>query len=231
MFHVYLVDDNKIIVDKYERLLTKIGEEENIELIIHPFHSGKSLLSFIDDNPMAPIDLVYLDITMDEMSGFEVARQLVNKRADVNIFFLTANEEYLFQTSSNYVVGYLLKNETSDEEFKNSFMLYYTLHNAKQKKIINCVNDNHEKVEVKVKDILYVNLLKLKVVDKDSNVYHLDEDRVLLRDELVKEYFVEVKGVAINLEHIKRIDDSHIIMMNGDSFYADRNDIKKTKVA
>ena len=63
----------------------------------------------------APVDLLFLDIQMPEMDGFEVLRQLDGAGIPV-IIFVTAYDQYALRAFDSEAVDYLLK-PYSDERF------------------------------------------------------------------------------------------------------------------
>jgi two-component system LytT family response regulator len=63
----------------------------------------------------APVDLLFLDIQMPEMDGFEVLRQLAGAGRPV-IIFVTAYDQYALRAFDSEAVDYLLK-PYSDERF------------------------------------------------------------------------------------------------------------------
>jgi two-component system response regulator LytT len=54
-------------------------------------------------------DLVLLDIQMPGLTGFEVARELVARRIDIQVVFVTAYDQYAIEAFQVNAVDYLLK--------------------------------------------------------------------------------------------------------------------------
>jgi CheY-like chemotaxis protein len=67
---IFVVDDNKALADVTVRLLAKLGQEACA------FYDGQSTLAALDH--FMP-DLIFLDIAMPEMDGYEIASRI---RAD-----------------------------------------------------------------------------------------------------------------------------------------------------
>ncbi len=85
---IIVVDDDPIILKMAWNTLTDAG----LKVIV--LKSGKALLEHIKENP-AP-DLILMDISMPEMDGFEVMKELKKSEdgwRDTPVIFLTANED------------------------------------------------------------------------------------------------------------------------------------------
>ncbi|WP_033153651.1 HD domain-containing phosphohydrolase [Pseudobutyrivibrio ruminis] len=85
---IVVVDDDPIILKKAWNTLTSSG----LKVVV--LKSGKALLDYTRDN-QAP-DLILMDISMPEMDGFEVIKELKKCEAgwrDTPVIFLTGNED------------------------------------------------------------------------------------------------------------------------------------------
>ena len=85
---IIVVDDDPIILKSARNTLTGAG----FKVVV--LKSGKALFEHIKNNP-AP-NLILMDISMPEMDGFEVIRELKKSEtgwSDTPVIFLTANED------------------------------------------------------------------------------------------------------------------------------------------
>ena len=108
---------NILLVDDYapvRRALRKIIEADPGFQVIGEVSNGRELLGFLK---RVPTNLVILDITMPEMTGFEAARRLKRDYPGVKVLVLTihAYKEYLDRALSLGAEGYLLKEEADEE--------------------------------------------------------------------------------------------------------------------
>ena len=92
-------------------LRSLLDQEPDIE-IVGELADGESALRFL--RKVSP-DLLFLDIQMPEMDGFEVLRQLESSQLPV-IVFVTAYDQYALRAFDSEAVDYLLK-PFSDERF------------------------------------------------------------------------------------------------------------------
>src|SRR4029077_19117367 len=83
-------------------LLEQIGGVE----VIGQAGNGVEALTTIDR--LKP-DVVFLDVQMPGLTGFEVARRLVDSRAASHIIFVTAYDQHAIEAFEVNAVDYLLK--------------------------------------------------------------------------------------------------------------------------
>ena len=98
---VLIVDDEPLA---RERLRTLLAEEDDFQ-IAGECESGKSALAFLNREA---VDLVFLDVVMPEMDGFQVARAISSARMP-RIIFVTVFDTYALQAFEVHAIDYLLK--------------------------------------------------------------------------------------------------------------------------
>src|SRR4051794_16805333 len=108
-----VVDDEPVA---RARLLSLLGEEPDIE-IVGECASGPQAVSAVAG--MSP-DLMFLDVQMPEMDGFELARVLGPERMPA-VVFVTAFDQYALRAFEIHALDYLLK-PFSAQRFKSALM-------------------------------------------------------------------------------------------------------------
>lgn len=106
-----IVDDEPIARDRVRRMLR---EESDVE-IVGECGNGKEAVTFINQNKP---DLVFLDIQIPEVTGFEVL-QTINPAKAPAIIFVTAYDQYAIQAFDVHAIDYLLK-PFNRERFKRA---------------------------------------------------------------------------------------------------------------
>ena len=94
-----LVDDERLARAELTRLLDKFPEIE----IIAEASNGEEAIQLIEENKP---DLVFLDIQMPGMTGFEVLEHL---HIVPNVIFVTAYDEYALKAFEVNALDYVLK--------------------------------------------------------------------------------------------------------------------------
>ena len=97
-----LVDDEQLARDELGYLLGRVGGVA----VIGQAGSGVEALSTIDR--LQP-DVVFLDVQMPGLTGFEVARRMADKRTASHIIFVTAYDQHAIEAFEVNAVDYLLK--------------------------------------------------------------------------------------------------------------------------
>ncbi len=98
---VLIVDDEPLAREKIRMLLSRDAEIE----VAGEYGDGRSAAeAILEQSP----DLVFLDVQMPEMDGFETLRAIAGARAPV-VVFVTAYDEYALRAFEVHALDYLLK--------------------------------------------------------------------------------------------------------------------------
>ena len=97
-----LVDDEQLARDELGFLLGQVGGVE----VIGQAGNGVEALTTIDR--LQP-DVVFLDVQMPGLTGFEVARRMLDAHAPSHIIFVTAYDQHAIEAFEVNAVDYLLK--------------------------------------------------------------------------------------------------------------------------
>jgi two-component system LytT family response regulator len=95
----FVVDDERLAIDRLERLLAATGRVDVIGAATDPEEALARLHA-------QRVDVIFLDIQMPELSGFELLARL---DADVPVIFTTAYDQYAIEAFAVNSVDYLLK--------------------------------------------------------------------------------------------------------------------------
>jgi two-component system LytT family response regulator len=128
MKKVIIIDDEPLARSLVKRHLAKHTEFEIIDECGDGFEASKSI---IKNNP----DLIFLDIQMPRISGFELLEILENPPA---VIFTTAFDEFALKAFESNAIDYLLK-PFSSERFDKAISKFLTMHpdQLQLKKLLN----------------------------------------------------------------------------------------------
>ena len=96
-----IVDDEKLALSRLQRLLNENGIED-IAAFNNPVDALKEITK-------TKFDAVFLDISMPNISGFELADSIIALEPKTFIVFQTAYEEYALEAFKKGGIGYLVK--------------------------------------------------------------------------------------------------------------------------
>ena len=110
MYHprVFIADDHPLVVEGFRQLLA------NDTVIVGTAHTGAELLN---KAPSLTPDIVLLDVSMPDTSGFDLPQSLKRKLPRVKIIFVTMLSEpfYVSEGFRKGADGYVLKQSASTE--------------------------------------------------------------------------------------------------------------------
>jgi len=230
-----LIDDEPkalaILQNKLERFCPQI---EVITTIKHP-SEARSVIAKL--NP----DIVFLDIAMPEMTGFDVLKTIENPSFEV--IFVTAFDHYAIDAINHCAIGYLVKPvdnqdliatvqkaltniENKTALFKNKQLIENLgVQKFQDKKIIIPAQDGLEFIAIK-------NILHCEGTDGYTKI-HVQDKRTLLSSQSIghfkkllenNEFYLVHKSYLINLNHIEKyLNEGYILLSENYKIPVSRN--------
>lgn len=215
-----IVDDEPLAREAVEFLVT-----ENSKLnLVGTFNNATSASKFINEEP---VDLIFLDINMPNITGLEFARTIPKTTL---VIFTTAYTEYALDSYEVDAIDYLVK-PIESERFNKAVekaISYHSLLTAEEKasektdeieSIANeyiFVKSDRRFFKVNFKDILFIEGLK------DYVIIQLDGQRIITKlnlkaiyEMLPKSLFIRVnRSYIVNKEQIESFDNNDIFIKN-----------------
>lgn len=111
MNNIVIVDDHPIVIEGLSALL----QADKALHVAATFTAGQAFLSFLPDAGF--IDIVLLDITLPDMNGVEVCKQIKKISPETKVLIISNHSErsIILQMLQQGASGYLLKNASSEE--------------------------------------------------------------------------------------------------------------------
>jgi two-component system LytT family response regulator len=209
------VDDEPLALEKMEEYIRRIDFLNLIALI----DNGIDAVNFIKQNH---VDLVFLDIQMNDLSGIDLLETLSVKPI---IVFTTAYENYALQGYELSVTDYLLK-PISFKRFLMAVDKVVEVFNAKNTKPTNNLSVENQteapdsifiKAEGKMQrivfnDILYIEAMKdyVKIWTPAGKILCLNNIKNFM-EKLPASQFIRIhKSYAVALDKIESIKQKHL---------------------
>lgn len=224
-YKVIIIDDEKLARDLIKNFLDK---HESLEIIDECENGFEGLKSISENKP----DLVFLDIQMPKLNGFEML-ELIDQK--LNIIFSTAYDQYALKAFEVNAIDYLLKPfskerfneavekvlkkiESSDiqapnpNELANSFV--------SEEDVIRriVVKNNNKIIIIPVDQIFYLEAQDdyVKIVTEEGS--SLKQNTMKFYEEHLPDSFVRIhRSYLVNINYVKQIDllakDSHAVLL------------------
>ena len=120
MKHIALVDDDEVINMVHSEVIKRIVDDVQLEV----FQSGTQLLEHLKSGNEQFLDVIFLDIRMPEMDGFEVLEKLesleskISKDTKVYVLSSTLDDRDLSRAKSNPLVTDFIGKPLSFDAFR-----------------------------------------------------------------------------------------------------------------
>ena len=177
------------------------------------FYSAEDIIKFLKDHM---INILFLDIELEGMNGFELAAILNQEFPDILIIFVSAYENYVYSAFKYTPFRFLRKSHLSDE-LEPALLDAIDSLMSKNKTIE--LNTTDGKFETRLSDIVYFESEKNYLVAHllGNKSYRLRNTVAGIFEQLKDDDFYRIhQSIVINLASIKRISGySDVIMSNG----------------
>jgi two-component system, LytTR family, response regulator len=214
-----IIDDEPLARDKLRSFLEA---EPDFEIIGECRDGKEALLRIEAERP----DLIFLDIQMPELSGFEVLENL-NPEALPNVVFVTAFDQYALRAFEVHAVDYLLK-PFDRERFKSALERARLEHDRRQigemrKQLLALIGDLQkekpqypDRLVVKSSGrVVFLKVEEIDWVDAAGNYVrlHAHGESHLLRETMSRieekldpRFFLRIhRSTIVNIERIKEL--------------------------
>ncbi len=229
MVKVAIVDNEKAII---KEICSLIESSNDMKCIIETFEHSIKFFQKINN---ILCDIVFLDIDMPEMNGFDIAKILNNIRPDITIIFVSSFENFVFESFEYHPFRFVRKSNLK-EDIDSALNAYQR--EIERKKDVYFFKTNEAERSVKTSDIMY-----FESMGHDIFIYTVDgnfkikreRDRNMtvkfITEKFENKGFIRVhKSFLVNYLYIHTINYSNIILKNNLKISINprkANDIKK----
>lgn len=216
MFNIVLCDDNNGYLSLFKGIVKR-----QFEIFSHNHRqykigaclgSGEDLLEYIEKNKT---DVLFLDIDMPGMTGFEIAKIISRDYNEVLIVFMSAYDNFVYESFDYLPFAYLRKEKILDDLPKVAKRINDKL--AEQTKYIILTTGN-KKMRINSKDILYFESVKNYFIAHMINgtTYSCRGTISKLENEIkTLDFYRTHSAFLVNLEHADRISgDGYLFVGN-----------------
>ncbi|MPW24342.1 response regulator [Alkalibaculum sp. M08DMB] len=215
MYNISICEDDLVFLKALKITVETYLKKLNSIFIVDCFMDGEALLSEVSQNNMR-YDVIFFDIDLPAASGIEIARK-IRQFDDCSLFiFITSMNDKVYQIFELDTFNFIRK-EYFEDEIKEVLDL-----------LIKKLNENNETYEFKTKDgairlklhdILYFerNNRNIEIHTKDSVYITNNINLTDLIKQLKDKGFYEIyRGILINLNYVKYIENNTVILTTSD---------------
>lgn len=224
LISIALCDDEVKFLDFYESKINQIALKLNYDIEVIRFKNGESLLFYLADNPNK-FHIIYLDIITGGINGIETAMEIRKFNAFAKIIFLTSSPSFVYDAFDANASNYLLKN-IHDNKFEDIFIQTINNLNLSLNQDVIRFKNNKEDIIFNLNDILYIESFKRLIIIylHNGSVHEFYYKLSDLTNELINKHFILVhRSFLVNLQYIKKITNTEIILKNDTSLPVSRN--------
>lgn len=193
-----------------ERVVEYVGKVSYLNLI-GSFDNGIEAIGFLKEHR---VDLIYLDIKMDELTGIQLLESLVQKP---EIIITTAYQEYALKGFELSVVDYLLKPYSFERFLQAADKVYRKLFSSlKSEKNYLFVKTEYRLEKVMYDDILYIEGMRdYRCIQKPNQKILTLQTFTELEKELPEILFCRVhKSYMVAIDKIESIERNRVRIQN-----------------
>lgn len=201
-------------------------EELKFEYMLFEFSSGEELLSNYPDK----VDILFLDIQMDELTGMDTARKIRKFDNNVEIVFTTAILDYIHEGYEVRAYRYLLKPLKYECILKHTKACIEELIDRKDTIVLK---HKSETTIIQTNDILYIEVLRKEVtINKKEEKRLFKTSMKSIEDNLIKKNFFRChKSYLINLKKVKSLNEKeNIVTIDSFEIPVSRYKLKELKI-
>lgn len=217
ILQVAFCDDEKVCLDLlagYIRKCVAFDNENNSQVIVDKFTSGEQLIEAY--NQGKSYDLIYLDIKMGKMSGFDTAKEIRKLDNESMIIFVTSLADYVLNSFEYRPFWFIIK-PVSEEKFRHVFnRAVVEITNIRTKKY-SFFTKEYGHLCMDIDKIIYLESILRKIIIHAATEHFAFYANLSEEEEKLKKYdFVRIhKGYLVNMAYIQRINNSNVVLKNG----------------
>lgn len=147
---IVICDDEKNNISELKKYIPRM-----VDTRIYEYTSPEALLESEES-----FDIAFLDIEMNEYSGFDIAEHIYNKNSDCIISFYSNHAQYALKGYRYHIYRYILKDEpepikkeTINEIFEEYGRRFKTAE----------ISSGNERISIRLRDIYYIESLRKKM--------------------------------------------------------------------
>ena len=229
-YTAYICDDSEKDRIYVRELLKKYGVRRDCVFEIVEFDSGEGLLQEISGgrNSVKNPDMIFLDISMEQLDGMETARRIRELWPKVPIVLVTAYIHYALEGYKVRASRFLLKDELEDTISECVDSIRTELGRRSREMDFLFVEG---KVRLKLCDIVYIETnAHVQIFHVAGRIYRIYKKLDAVEKELAPYGFVRVhKSYVVNLMYVIKISSYRLYLSTGEEISVPKGRYQEVK--
>lgn len=205
--HICAIDDNPAFLQLLKRVIADISNALNIRITL----SCYTKYTAVDALP--EYDIIFLDIEMPELSGFDVANEII-KVSSGKIIYITGIENHVFESYRHFAFDFVRKSNLEHD------LIEVMKHYMNTKTV--SIQINYKKCVLRIP----VNDMKLIQMNRNMLTIFYREKKVTIRDtlksflknnyQLLQMQFAQInRSEILNIDYVQQISNNEIHTCDG----------------
>lgn len=154
MIKIAICDDEKIYADLIAKFLIKSVNDSLIDVSVDTYTNSKELFSALK---MTSFDVLFLDIDMPEISGFDISEELRrNNDYKTEIVYVSAKRDLVFKSFEYSPFYFICKTDYSNLKNEIEHVVDKLVKVFQQEKKVIIKDTANGEVIINLKDIIYI---------------------------------------------------------------------------
>jgi DNA-binding LytR/AlgR family response regulator len=227
MYRIGICDDQKEICEQIKQMVHTFETESERSFLVYQFHSAEKVVDFFSSEKK--VDLLFLDIEMEDMSGIELGKKIREewKCEDIQIAYISARDSYAMELFETRPIHFLVK--PIDEKQVRKVISKAIELNGEDKYF--CFKIGSQRNKIKLAEILYFESMGRKV--KIATTKELIEyyDRISSIWERIGQHgFLSIhKSIIVNERHIITYEYDAVTMSSGERLMISQSHRKQVR--
>lgn len=233
MIRIVICDDNPIFASALSDNITSLCAKtvpDELDCRVGPvFSSAELVLAYLEINT---INIIFLDIDMPRISGFDLAETISKKYPETLIIFVSAYDNFVYSSFAYSPFRFLRKSHLKDElpiAFRKA------IEKCMCKSLVLDFHSTDGMISIRSDDIIYFECDKnyYTVFCNSGTKYRCRGTINSLEEKCADSRFIRIHSAYIvNLEHIHKVmDNNFVILSNGQNIAISRRRQKEFKDA
>ena len=212
MYRIAVCDDERADALYISSFIKKWASDHAVMVYVEEFPSAEAFLFEYEED--RTFDILFLDIEMqaDGMNGIELAAKIRERDHAIQIVFVTGYMDYIAEGYDVEALHYLLKPVTQE---RLGSVLERAVQRVEDREKELCLQTSEGIVRIPVNSIRYLEVQRNYVTIYAEEPYTVKKTLGELEKELDESFFRTGRSFIVNLQFVKKITKSQVILKDG----------------